>query len=176
MARKIVEFEVFGLRLRTLQVGAVTAFAELGRESLPNPMQILSLIEIEVGGEWIKLNNRAAINAHVKEATGFVPAHVVLESVIDGWNEANMGFIKSWTPSKVPNHLKSDRDVRRSAGIDPIIASVINSKQATLRELEEYYSGEDAIKLFDINMNAKLDEAESQYQAYKEAKSQSGRR
>lgn len=175
MARKIVEFSFLGMLFRTLQLGAVDAFKEMAREDMKPPMEVLPLIEMWIGGEWVRLDKREVVNEHIKEDTGFIPAHVVLEMVINEWSRVNIGFINDWEPCKVPKHLKSDRTARAINGVDPIIASVLNSRQATLRELEDHYSAEDAIHLFDVNMGAKLDEAEAQYQAHQEAKQKAGR-
>ncbi|MFP6557507.1 hypothetical protein WJ542_04060 [Paraburkholderia sp. B3] len=171
MSRKLKEFEVFGMKFRTLQAGAVAAFAEVNRTGPLDPMAVLPLIEVlDEHEHWVALDSKQRSNEYIRERTGFVPAHVVLESVLAAWSEVNVGFLRDWKPIKVPSYLRSEREPRQARGIDPILASIINSKQATLRDLEEFYSGEDAINLFDVSMAAKLDEADAQYQAHKESK------
>lgn len=174
MARKLKEFEVFGMKFRTLQVGAVTAFEEVNRTARLDPMTVLPMIEVlDEHEHWVALDSKQRSNQYLRERTGFVPAHVVLESVLAAWSEVNIGFLRDWTPIKVPSYLRSEREPRQARGIDPILASIINAKQASLKDLEEYYTAEDAIRLFDVNMAAKLDEAQAQYEAHKEAKAKS---
>jgi hypothetical protein len=169
MARKLKEFNTFNLRFRTMQIGAVSAFAEVSREGMPDPMDVLPLIEVQVGEEWIRLDSREKVNRYVRESTGFIPAYTVLESILMGWLDVNTGFLKTWKPIRVPNYLRGDTEVRQAAGIDPIVAAIINSGKASLRELEEYYSLEDAIRLFDVNMAANITSADAHYVATKKA-------
>ncbi|MGF6722439.1 hypothetical protein P3T43_001786 [Paraburkholderia sp. GAS41] len=172
MARKLKTFEVLGLRFRTTQTGAVSAFEEINRAGPPDAMEVCRLLEIQTGeDEWLRLDTRAKVNEHIKERTGFVPAHAVLEAVLLAWSEVNTGFMRDWKPLKVPGYLRGDVEARVAPGIDPIIASLINSGKANLRELEEYYSLEDAIRLFDVNMAANITQADASYRAAKEAKS-----
>ena len=170
MARKLKTFDVLGLRFRTMQLGAASAFEEVNREGMPDPMDVCRLLEIQTGeDEWIRLDTRVKVNEYIRERTGFVPAHALLEAVMIAWAAVNTGFLREWKPLKVPNYLRGDTEARVAPGIDPILSSLINSGKASLRELEEYYSLEDAIRLFDVNMAANITQADAQWHAAKKA-------
>ena len=170
MARKLKTFDVLGLRFRTMQIGAASAFEEVSRGGIPDPMNVFPLLEIQVSDdEWVRLDTRAKVNQYIREQTGFVPAHSVLEAVMMAWSEVNTGFLRTWKPIKVPNYLRGEVEARQAPGIDPILSSLINSNKASLRELEEYYSLEDAVRLFDVNMAANITQADAQYRAAKQA-------
>lgn len=66
----------------------------------------------------------------------------------------SFGFLKTWKGVKVPRRFISDAKSVSTEYTDPLISQLIQEDYASLRELEEYYSLEDAFRMFDI-MTAK---------------------
>jgi hypothetical protein len=171
VARKLKTFEVFGIRLRGMQLGAVDAFALMAGDQEPDPMDLLPVLEVYAGERgWVHLDTREEVNAQIRGRTFLDNAHVILDAIIAQWSGMNVGGLASWKPIKVPSYLRGDAPTRSAPGLDPIIQSLVNSGKATLRELEEYYTLEDALKLFDTHMANAVNEADSRYRAAKDSK------
>ena len=147
-------FDMFGLQYRTRQFTAVPALGMLEKDGDLSPAEMLANTQIKTKKGWIKLDTREGINGHVFDAAGILAPRVVLNALLEIVNDFNFGFLYTWQGVRVPTRLQDEAKQVASDNSDPMVSSLISGDVATLRELEEYYSLEDAFKMFDI-MTAK---------------------
>lgn len=160
--RETKHFDMFGRKYRTLHFAAVQGFALMHRENLP-PDVLLSCTEaLDPSGEWVRLDNAAAINAQVSDIANLVPAASVLFAVMKVVEDHNFSFIAEFQPTKIPRRFVDKTEPIRSSTFDPIVATLITEDIATLRELEEYYSLCDAVYMFDVMVASNVNDAVSQ--------------
>jgi hypothetical protein len=146
---KDIEFTLFGRRYSSRQFPAVAALELFGRDN-PLPIDILALTKVKADSGWVQLNSRESINDNVTDAIDKLPPRLVLIALINAVNNINFGFVGAWRGVKVPSRFTDSTQTAESKNADPLIASLISDDVASLRELEEYYSLEDAFKMFDI--------------------------
>lgn len=149
---KTKHFAAFGVDYRAVQFPAVPSLAMMSSLEELTPMELLSRTEVndKEGGGWVRLDDRNAINSYVKDALNILPPMLVLRGLISVVNEHSFAFAKEWRGVKIPSRFRAEGEVKSSAYVAPMIASILQEKMATLRELEEYYSLEDAFKMFDV--------------------------
>jgi hypothetical protein len=174
--RKEIIFKAFGKTYRTKQFDAVKSMAFVDRATDMTPVEILSLTEVHNNAEWVPLDNRETINEHVKDVTGLMNPKHTLSGVCNLVSDYSFGFLKTWEGAKVPTRFTSDAEGVASAAIDPILAQLIQEGAATLRELEEYYSLQDAFTMFDVLVVKGINKALGMEAAEKEAKNRPKRR
>jgi hypothetical protein len=170
MAIEEKHFVSAGMHYRTKQFNAVYGLQVLAAEESATPLQILKYTEVEQGGEWIKLDNAAAINDYVFDVHELMKPFAILEEIVATVKHANFGFLASWSGIKVPPRFVSNSKTVRSQYTAPIVSNLIQAGKATLKELEEYYSVEDAFKLFDVVLTNTVNKALANEDALKEAK------
>ncbi len=141
-------FDIFGIHYRTVQFPAIPCLAALGHD-LP-PDEALQRTEVKTEAGWVRLDNREAINAEVKDILGIMPPLLVLRGVMKVVHDFSFEFASQWRGQKIPSRFQSKGEVRSSTYTQPMIAQILTENMATLRELEEYYSLEDAFKMFDV--------------------------
>lgn len=163
MSAKTATFTAFGVTYRTTQFTAIPALVMMSRQNDWAPPDMLSKTEVkDEFGEWIKLDNRDAINKYVLDASGALAPIFVLRGVLSLVNEFNFDFMMSWKGVRVPRRLIDEAQNVSSSNVDPMVAQLISNEAATLRELEEYYSLEDAFKMFDVLTAKGVNQALSQ--------------
>lgn len=167
MSRQTIKFEVFGRDYKTKQLSAQRAIELMrpGREN--HPCELLEETSILVGDSWVQLNEESAINSHINDIIGVIAPRQVLQGVMSLVNEYNYGFIERWRGVKIPSRFIDGSQSASSANVDPLIAQIVSDKTATMRELEEYYSLEDAFKMFDIAVARGVNQALSSEAAAK---------
>lgn len=156
MSCKTYTFDVFGVTYRSTQFAAVRALELVSAEEV-SPLEVLEKSEVLVGDVWVALNTREAVNLYVRDRVGMQPATLVLRGVLKLIGEHSCGVVKGWKGVSVPSRFTSEGQgltTRQSSHVDPVIAALIADDKASLRELEEYYSLEDALKMLDV-MTAK---------------------
>lgn len=168
--RKDVTFPAFGKTYRTKQFDAVMAMTFFGRATDMNPAEILALTEVQDGDKWIKLDSREAINDLIGDITGMMNPKHTLTGVCNLVADFSFGFLKTWQGAKIPSRFTGEVEGINSAAIDPILAQLIQDGAATLRELEEYYSLEDAFTMFDVMVVKGINKALGMEAAEKESK------
>lgn len=167
MALKIKVFSAFGVTYRTTQYPAVLGFEILDRPSELTPLEILCRTEVLCGNDWVLLSDEATMNALVIDAANAISPLMVLRAIMTLANEINFEFLNSWTGVKIPNRFIDGGKSVSTKYAKPIIAQLVAAQVATLRELEEYYSLEDAFKMFDILTAKGVNEALSNEAASK---------
>lgn len=141
-------FDAFGVQYRVTQFPAVTCMAMLG--TITSPVEELSRTEVKAQTGWVLLDNRAAINEYVVDKVNVLPPVIVLRGILRLVHDHSFAFTKEWKGIKIPLRLQGDGEIKNSTHIQPMMAQILTEGMATLRELEEYYSLEDAFKMFDI--------------------------
>lgn len=167
MSRQTVKFEVFGRDYKTTQLPAQRAIELMrpGREN--HPCELLEHTYIKIEDRWIALDDCDAINLHVSDIINVIAPRQVLQGVMSLVNEYNYGFIERWRGVKIPSRFIDGSQSASSSNVDPLIAQIISDKTATMRELEEYYSLEDAFKMFDVAVARGVNQALSSEAAAK---------
>lgn len=161
MATKTKIFEAFGVSYRIRQFAAVRAL-EIATATDTPPLEMLAFTEVLVGEDWIALDSRERVNQYVLDRAGIVPPRIALRGLLTIVGEHSCGVAKGWKGVRVPNRFTAEGQgltTRESAYVDPVIAALLGADMATLRELEEYYSLEDAMKMFDVMVAKGVNEA-----------------
>ncbi|NIF88878.1 hypothetical protein [Burkholderia sp. Cy-637] len=171
-------FHLCGVEYRAKQFPATVAIDLLMREGAPRPADWLVDTSVKVGSEWVKLDSVAAINEHVKDAVSFIKPQIVLKNLMARIQDFNVGFLNTWVPVNVPAKFISnvpESKMRSSKGTASVISNLMVAKLATLKELEEYYSLEDAYRIADVDTAAAVNNALVEEQAAAQAKADSKR-
>jgi len=151
MAVKTKTFVIFGKEYKTVQYAAVPALEIMANGHGMRPEEILrqTWAKDEIG-HWVQLDAREPINAHVVDPTGIMPPRMALQALLKVVNDFSFGFVNGWQGVKIPRRFTEGPAPRESQHADPVIATLFSENVASLRELEEYYSLEDAFKMFDV--------------------------
>lgn len=166
---KTIEFSAFGRQYRTTQFAAIPAMAVMGNAA-STPDVVLSRTEVNFKGSWINLGSPQAINNYVNDATGILAPRLVLNGIIDLVAGYSFNFVRSWKSAKVPRRFVDGANSIESKHIDPMIGTLVVERLATMRELEEYYSMEDAFRMFDALIVKGINQALSHEAAMADAK------
>ncbi|MDR3449666.1 MAG: hypothetical protein P4M15_07980 [Alphaproteobacteria bacterium] len=126
--------------------------------------------EVESGGEWFKLDTEKAINDYVFDVHELMKPFAMLEEVTSTVKGINFSFLANWKGVKIPPKFISAAKSVQTAYSAPIVSNLIQARQAKLKELEEYYSVEDAFKLFDVVLTNTVNKAYANDFAQQEAK------
>ncbi|AWN08528.1 hypothetical protein HOV04_gp26 [Xanthomonas phage XcP1] len=170
MSTKSTQFTAYGVRYRTKQFTAIQGLEILSKTEKISPVDVLLNTEVQVDGVWLTLSDPFNINEYVKDATLILPAIAVLNGVVDLVRDYNFGFIGDWSGVKVPKRLTEQSSSVSSNHVSPMVSQIIQDGAATMRELEEYYSLQDAFKLFDVMVAKGLSEALANEAASKKVK------
>jgi hypothetical protein len=147
--------------------------------SSESPVLLLKDTSIKVGQKkWVPLDNRVAINDYVKDVLGIMNGHEVIDSVLALITEYNFGFLSTWKPIHIPARLCAPIGDKEKVTFedDPVMAQLIANQIATMKELEEYYSLQDAFRMYDILISDNLNKALSAEASHKEAVENSKRK
>ena len=170
--RKTVTFDAFGRWYRVTQFAAIPALAIMEKRDELAPVDVLAGTEAcDYNDVWHPLSDPENINAYVTDAACVLPPRAILAAVVAKANEINFGFLKTWKATKVPSRFRSDAASVNSDHIDPIVQTLTQEDRATYRELEEYYSLEDAFKMFETVVVESVNSALAHEQAERDAKS-----
>jgi 5,10-methylenetetrahydrofolate reductase len=140
-----------------------------------SPIVLLKDTCIKLKDELIPLDNREAINEYVRDVLDLITGHRVLAGILGLVNEFNFEFLNNWHPIHIPSRLCStviEHD-KGSFDDDPIMSLLVSNQYATMKELEEYYSLEDAFRMYDILVESNLSKALTTESVYKESKRKS---
>lgn len=170
MSRKTIEFTAFGSKYKTEQFSAVEGLEMIDHIATIPPELLLRQTLVKHEGEWISLSECESINAFVYDAAKAISPLEVLKAVMASVANINFGFLKAWRSLKVPQRFISGARTVDVTTADPLVTTLVQSEVATMKELEEYYSLEDAFKLFDIVMAKGINEALANEAAAAEAK------
>ena len=161
-----VSFEAFGVKYKTKQFAAAKALRLMDRLAWVHPVDLLETTE----ADGVCLDTPEAINKAILDRAGILAPREVLNGILALVKEANYGFISAWKGVKVPRRFINEAATTISTHADPLISVLIQEDVATLKELEEYYSLEDAFTMFDIVMAKNVNAALSHEAAMNESK------
>lgn len=169
--RKERTFSAFGVEYRTRQIAAVPAFDVLARRDDIHPCELFCLTDVkDESGQWVAMSDPKHINEYVEDVTGQLAPRLVLAAVMELVNDYNFGFLIGWKGVKVPTRFTSDVGSVNSDHTDPMIAQLIQDGAASMQQLEEYYSLEDAFRMFDIIVAKSVNAAKAQEASIKNSK------
>lgn len=122
------------------------------------PMEVLCLTEVKRGDVWVPLTTPEAINELVRDKAAILPGVLVLKGLCSIVSDFNFAFLVGWHGVKVPNRFIDGTEGVSTKYSKPMISQLVNDG-IPLRDLEEYYSLEDAFRMFDIRMAKGVNEA-----------------
>jgi hypothetical protein len=166
---KTKEFEAFGRQYRTTQFPAVRAL-EIMEMKVQHPVCVLERTEVKQNGVWTALNSAEAINELVFDDAAIIAPRLALNGILSLVGDYSFGFLREWRGAKVPTRFTSGAQSIESKNIDPTIGTLTTEGMATMKELEEYYTLEDAFKMFDALVVKGINAALSQEAAADKAK------
>lgn len=170
MSVQTIEFAAFGVQYRTTTFTAVKGLAIFGSPGEIHPLTMFEQTDVKTAeGAWAPLSVKENVNEYVRDCLGVIAPISVMRGLIGLVNEKNFGFIRGWKGIKIPKRFTSGAQTVHSAHSDPLIQQIVQEGMATLRELEEYYSLEDAFRMFDMSMAKGLNEALSNEAATKKS-------
>ena len=170
MSLKTKNFVCCGGVYRTKQFAAVPGLELLYQFDKASPLEVLEFTEVQIDDDWFPLNTRENINDLVVDPLGYAAPLFVLKEVCNAVKFMNFGFLDKWVGIKIPSRFQTQAKNVRSEYTAPIVSNLIQADKATLRELEEYYSVEDAFKMFDIVLVSTVNKAYAHEEAEKESK------
>lgn len=150
---------MFGVKYRTSQFCATIGMDIISFDGEIMPKMLLSKTEVSYKGGWFGLEDEDSINSMVVDEIGIIPPLLVLKALINLVHEYNFGFLRVWQGNKVPERFLSTARSVSSKSSSPLISQLVQEKMATIKELEEYYSLQDAFKMFDILVTKGINEA-----------------
>jgi hypothetical protein len=159
MATKTKHFSMFGVDYKTTQFAAMPALEIMDQAATISPIESLRLTYAMEDGQWVMLDSRDAINRLVIDKAFILAPRLVLQGVLKMVHEFSFGFTGGWKGVKIPSRFTAGGKPKESSHIDPLAAQLIQEDVASLRELEEYYSLEDAFKMFDVMVAKGVNEA-----------------
>lgn len=170
MAKKTKTFEAFGLQYRTTQFSAIEGLAIMKEGSSVRPDVFLKDTYVVFPDGEFRLNTPANVDKYVMDVIANLTPRIVLTGIMGIVSEFNFGFLANWNPVSVPSRFTSGVEAVTSDFVDPLVSSIIQSNTASLRDLEEYYSLEDAFAMMDIMTAKGVNEAMAHEAAQEEAK------
>lgn len=171
MSRKTKTTEFFGVKYRIHQFSAIRGMELLDPDKVVHPVEALELTEAtDDDGNWHRLDNEDSINKYVRDVIGHFNALLVLKLLMDEVRRFSFGFIDNWTGVPIPRRFQSEARSVSSQYTQPMIGNLMSDDYATLRELEEYYSLEDAFKMFNVLMTKAVNTALAHEAAEQKAK------
>ena len=169
--RTVKYFETFGRHYRITQFAATRGFELMEKREELGPLDMLSGTSARRdSGEWVDLNTRETINELVTDIAEILPPREILDVIFGFASYHNFGFLHSWKGAKIPRRFVSEKESVSSTYVEPIVSILIQDKVATLKELEEYYSLEDAFKMFDVIVVKGINQALSNEDTMKSAR------
>jgi len=159
--KKIKYFDIFGVEYKTVQFSAAESFPMIERIAKLNPLDILPYTSVKCKDEYIILNNEKSINKYVVDKINHVPNFLVLRALLSIVTDFNFSFLANFKPVKIPSKFAKESKSVFSKYIDIPLSQLIQNQFASLKELEEYYSLEDAFILFDVMISKGINEAYS---------------
>ena len=171
MSKKKRQFSAFGVQYKTEQFSAIRGMALMALPNDIHPCDMLSETSVATAdGSWAALDNEEVINRYVLDAAEVIAPRLVLNAIMSLVGDFNFKFMHGWKGVKVPPRFADGAATVKSHNVDPIASQLIQDGVATLKELEDYYSLEDAFKMFDTIMVKGVNSALSHEASVKKSK------
>jgi hypothetical protein len=191
--RKQMTFDLFGSSYRIRQMAATEGLKRLESEKPMEEDAVAVLAEAEAHvfdsaakqgrGAWVPLGSAQAVDTYVKDCREGV-GHMfmlrpqqVLQHLLSAVHNHNFSFAAGWSFVKFPKRLQAaDIAWEPPKEIGGLILSLMSSRQATLKELQTFYSVEDAYFMQQAMASDSLRSALLHEDAMKEAEAAAKRR
>src|SRR5579872_4046299 len=169
--KKTKTFSAFGKRYKTEQFSAMEGLSLMAVSTDLHPCEVLSKTQIWIDPDgWRDLSDQDVVNDNLVDVAEVLAPRIVLNGILSLVHDFNFKFLDNWKSVKVPRRFTDGAQSVSSANVEPMAAQLIQDGVASLRELEEYYSLEDAFKMFDALMVKGINQALSQEAAMKKNK------
>lgn len=132
--------EISGLSVRFQKVPAIAAFELLDNKTTHKAVAWTS---VKVDGQWVGLTDDDVVNA-------VLPDWEALVEIETAAVDYNFGFLDSWRPIRVPASMEPQYSTITSRHANPIVSALVSAEMATILELREHYSLEEAFQMLDI--------------------------
>ncbi|WP_017349814.1 hypothetical protein [Pantoea sp. A4] len=167
--RKVNQWSAAALTFKTREFDARTGSEIMFRINEVEPVDLLKETEVLVGGQWLPLTEEN-IDLHVHDEFAVLTPLNMLELLLNTVKEHNFGFVINRKSVRFPTRFQKDAGkMTQSEALDPLLAMIVGSGRATLRELEEYYSFRDAYDMADLITAETVNRLLANEQAEKEA-------
>jgi hypothetical protein len=171
MSKKKTKFSAFGVQYQTEQFSAIRGMELMAVPDDIHPCDMLSQTSVKLPGcSWASLDSQDAINAYVVDVAEVLAPRLVLNALLSLVGDFNFKFMEGWKAVKVPARFADGATTVTSKNVDPMASQLIQDGVATLKELEDYYSLEDAFKMFDTIMVKGINNALSHEASLKKSK------
>ena len=142
LASKTVE--VRGIKYLIRKLPAVTA-----KQIIDQKAELDVLASVEVCG--VSLETEELIDH-------YLPDWEVMGELIDIAANYNFGFLENWKPVRFPAAMAGNYNASECRYIDPIFSTLISSGSATLLQLKQDYSLEEAFQLLEVLTVSRVNE------------------
>jgi hypothetical protein len=171
MSRKTVKFELGHRNFKSKQLSAFHAYEVLfGNDGDVSPEELLQDTYIEAGSGWIRLDSEDIINEHIFHPANLESPLSMLTRLMDKIRRESCGCMYEWNHVKVPRRFLSDAATVESPRGMPILSTLYTEKLATLQELQDFYSLDDALRMYDDFTVQNINKALSQEKAMSESR------
>jgi hypothetical protein len=172
MARKTINFELAHKDFKTTQFSAFHSYELLFGEETPYPSEILFDTYVkDTIGEWVRLDSRDAISRLVFHPEGIEPPLTTLLRLIHKVQGISCECMYGWEPIKTPRRFLSGAEKVDSPRGMSMLSTLYIEKLASLHELQEFYSLEDALRMYDDFTVQNINKALQQEKSMADAKS-----
>lgn len=170
MSTKTNSFTLFGRVYRSRQFAAIPALVLLEKKGDIHPLEMLIQTDVHDGVDWRALDSTKTVNEYVFDAAEAVLPVKALSALTTIVSEYNFGFLKTWKGVRVPSRFCDPAQTASSENVDPLVAQLIGDGAANMQQLEEYYSLQDAFKMFDVIVARGVNQALANEAAMKNSK------
>lgn len=168
--RKTEEFSAFGITIEVTQFSATEGLEILFSKNKQDVLKMFSSSKIKTENGFESIKTKQQINFIFEDIAGILPPVTVLTAMMKLVENFNFGFLSEWNSVKVPERFTSNSRSVSSKNTPSIVAQLIQDGIANKRELEEYYSLQDAFEMLDIMTAKAVNAALSQEAAERAAK------
>jgi hypothetical protein len=171
MSRKTVEFELAHKEFKTTQLSAFHSYEILFGGEEVEPEELLRDTYIKFNGDWIRLDSNKVIAQQVFHPMAIEAPLSALVRLMDKVKRISCDGMYKWEAIQVPKRFLSKAKTVESPRGMSMLSTLFTEKLATLYELQEVYSLDDALRMYDDFTVKSINSALHQEKAMDDAKS-----
>jgi hypothetical protein len=170
MSRKTIKFELAHKDFKTTQMSAFHSYEMLFGKEEWAPEGILSDTYVREGSDWARLDSNEEISRLIFHPLGLESPLSVLMRLIEKVKGISCSAMYRWESVKIPKRFLSSASTVESPRGMPILSTLFTEKLATLHALQEFYSLDDALRMYDDYTVQNINKALQNEKAMAEAK------
>jgi len=171
MSRKTVKFELAHKDFKTTQFSAFHSYEMIFGEELSPEEVLKDTYMLLSDGNWARLDENSTISALIFHPERVESPLSTLTRLMEKVKEVSCVCMYKWESVKVPKRFISSASTVESPRGMPILSTLFTEKLATLHELQEFYSLDDALRMYDDFTVQNINKALQQEKATADAKS-----